>query len=115
MSELPAQFITDRRSPLRKVLDASRNGRAIEIIEFDGDRGQRRDAPEVLVVPDDLLDALGRDKARVDRPAPRGLLVEDRDVHVAEGGEGERARDGRRRHHQLMRRTRAIATLVAKR
>ena len=36
MSELPAQFITDRRSPLRKVLDASRGGRAVEIIEFDG-------------------------------------------------------------------------------
>lgn len=48
MSELPAQFITDRRSPLRKVLDASRNGRAIEIIEFDGCDKRFRGVPLAL-------------------------------------------------------------------
>ena len=48
MSELPAQFVTDRRSPLRKVLDASRGGRAVEIIEFDGCDNRFRGVPLAL-------------------------------------------------------------------
>lgn len=48
MSELPAQFITDKRSPLRKVLDASRGGRAVEIIEFDGCDARFRGVPLAL-------------------------------------------------------------------
>ena len=51
-----------------------------------------------------MLDDLARprrgDERRLDRLPPRRLLVEDREVHVAVLGEGERARDRRRRHHQ---------------
>lgn len=48
MAELPAQFVKDHRSPLRKVLDASRSGRAVEIIEFDGCDARFRGVPLAL-------------------------------------------------------------------
>lgn len=48
MSEIPAQFIRDDRSPLRKALDASRSGRAIKLIEFDGSGGRLRGVPLAL-------------------------------------------------------------------
>ena len=44
--------------------------------------------------------ALDRQDARIDRLAPRRLLAQGGDVHVAEIGEHQRARDRRRRHHQ---------------
>ena len=46
------------------------------------------------------VEPLDRHGAGVDRLAPRRLLVEARDVHVAIGGQQQRARDRRRRHHQ---------------
>ena len=49
---------------------------------------------------DDLVIALERDRPRHDRLAARRLLGEHRDVHVAEPGQRQRARDRRRRHHQ---------------
>jgi hypothetical protein len=48
MSELPAHFVSDKRSPLRKVLDASRSGRAVELIEFDGCDARFRGVPLAL-------------------------------------------------------------------
>lgn len=48
MAELPAQFVKDHRSPLRKVLDASRSGRAVKLIEFDGCDARFRGVPLAL-------------------------------------------------------------------
>ena len=45
-----------------------------------------------------------RHRARVDRRAARRLFVERGDIHVAEIGQHQRARDRRRRHHQQIRR-----------
>lgn len=48
MSDLPAAFVKDSRSLLRKALDASRGGRAVEIIEFDGCDARFRGVPLAL-------------------------------------------------------------------
>ena len=47
-----------------------------------------------------VLHGVGRFLDRLDRLAPGGLLVEDRDRHVAEDREHEGPRDGGRRHDQ---------------
>ena len=47
-----------------------------------------------------LVEAIERDGAGVDRQPPGRLLLELGDVHVAEGGQHQRARDRRRGHHQ---------------
>ena len=49
---------------------------------------------------DHLVEAIERNRAGVDRLAARGLLAQLRDVHVAEIGEHQRARDRRRGHHE---------------
>ena len=52
---------------------------------------------------DDLLEPLDRHGAGVDRLPSRRFFAQRRDVHVAEIGEHERARDRRRGHHQKIR------------
>ena len=49
---------------------------------------------------DDLVEPLDRQGAGVDRLAPGRLLAQRGDVHVAEIGQHQRARDRRRGHHQ---------------
>ena len=49
----------------------------------------------------------------LDRRAPRRALVHDRDVEVAVGGEGQRARDGRGRHDQHVHVAALAAQLLA--
>ena len=58
-----------------------------------------------------LVAAVRRHPARLHRLASRRHLVDDRHVEVAVDGEGERARDRRRRHDQHVR----IASLLPKR
>ena len=47
-----------------------------------------------------LVEPFDRQDARIDRLAPRRLLAQSGDIHVAEIGEHERTRDRRRRHHE---------------
>ena len=49
---------------------------------------------------DQLAEPLERQRDGLDRPAAGRLFGEPGDVHVAEGGQHQRARDRRRRHHQ---------------
>ncbi len=47
-----------------------------------------------------LVQPLGREGEGADRLPSRRLLVEDRDIHVAEEGQRQGPRDRRRRHHE---------------
>ncbi len=53
--------------------------------------------------PDQLVQPIERQRHGADRPAASRLLRQPRDIHVAEGGQHQRARDRRRRHHQHVR------------
>ena len=57
----------------------------------------------------DLVEPFGGQHARVDRLAARRASRQPRDIHVAIGGERQRARDGRRGHHQHIGRRVALA------
>ena len=46
------------------------------------------------------LEALQRQRARLDRLAPLRLLADRGNIHIAEIGQHQAARDRRRRHHQ---------------
>ena len=52
-----------------------------------------------------LVQPVEIDQPRVDGFAARRFLIKDRDIHIAEIGEDERARYRCRRHHQQVRRT----------
>ena len=53
---------------------------------------------------DEFAEPLQRQRHGLDRPPAGRLLCKARHVHVAEGGQHQRARDGRRGHHQHIRR-----------
>ena len=76
-------------------------------IDHFGFRDQRTDPVDPLAAlerapdrRDHIVDAPERHRARVDRLAAGRLLAQLRDIHVAEIGEHQRARDRRRGHHQ---------------
>ena len=84
--------------------EALLGGGQIGVLGF-GD--QRADPVDALTVVDGAADRVDhlveprkRNRARVDRLAARRLLAQLRDVHVAEIGQHQRARNRRRGQHQ---------------
>ena len=64
---------------------------------------QKACAPAAIARPDpfdQFAEALQRQRARLDRLASFGLLADRGNIHVAEIGQHQAARDRRRRHHQ---------------
>ena len=80
------------------------DGRDVQRLAFGDERadpiGARAVRDRALQARDDIADALERQCSCFDRLTARRLVAQRRDIHVAEIGENERARNRRRRHHQ---------------
>src|SRR3546814_20069271 len=76
----------------------------VDLLGFLDQRAYPIDLGAPLQLAGDAVDhvaqAVERDRAGVDRPAPRRLLGQPGDVEIAIGRHQQRARDRRRRHHQ---------------
>ena len=94
-----------RRRCLAQILEAVLRGGEIERLRFRRRAGRpsRPDRPAAIGASeraDDLVQPLARYEPRRDRLPAGGLLVQHRDVHVAEIGQRQGARDRRRGHDQ---------------
>ena len=79
-------------------------GGEIDLLGFLHQRANPIGARALAIARAQMLDhfvqALGAEHARLDRLASRRTAGEARHIHVAIGGQRQRARDRRRRHHQ---------------